>query len=1073
MSRVEIWLLGGFRAQVDGTPVPAGRWSRRSAGALVKLLALSPGHRLHREQVIDALWPDLGLDEAAPRLHKAAHFARKALGLPDALLVRSDLVALCPEHELTVDLTRFLRDATEALTGPDPGVGAADVLAGYGGELLPHDLYEPWTDNPRAHTQEVHRQLLRACGRWDELILLDPSDEEANVSLMRRYAGAGDRSAALRQFERLEQSLRHELGVAPGPEATALRRQLLQEVPAGLDRPAPTDATAVFGRGKVLAELRAVMAEASAGHGRTLLVRGVAGAGKSHFLELARREAVLAGWRAGSGVAATIEGAWPYSPVLEALADLCRRHPTLTDALDDAYREEIERVLSGRELHWSGDGGHQRLFVAAAELVRIAAAGSGAILLVDDVHQADEASLRLLHYLARTVVNERALLLLAYRPLPASVPLQAARTSLLARGAAGEVVLAGLSEDDARGLLTAVAGTPVPDVTVRQAVSRAGGIPRGLVQIATAIRSGRAVDTDLEVEAPALTGLAPEIVDGLRAVAVLGTAFVTDEFVAVLGGDDGAAFGYLDAALDSGAIERTEGGFQMSASTRETLLGRLPAHRLHALHRAAADALQRLHESPGRIGHHLVQAGDTVAAVPHLLAAAETAAALGAYQDALMVLEPLRPVVTGSHRARLLRLRADLLNAVADPGAVAAYREAVEAADPADRPLVRARLGNAAVAAGDLDTAREAVRGLDRGPAATDVSVLLALGQVAYFSGDLAGAAAATEEASARIGGGQNWGVLDLVSLQGLVAHDRGEWFTRLRHELRRTKEAPAIATAVFDSHLCVAEYLLYGPTPYGEVMTLAADLRQTAERAGALRAVAFATTLVGEAALLSGDLPTAERELVEAADLHHDLSASSGEAHTLQRLAELRLVQGDRAEAQRLLGRAVPLARWSPISGHLLQRIHGTLVRAAADPRAARTAVDRAEATFGTDDFCKFCQVMFAVPAAVACAEDGDVEAARRHLATARRSAALWHGTAWEAATVEAEAHVELADGDVAAAGARFAAAAEMFDQAGQPLDAARCRASAVAPAGAAPPATGWTVPPEAGQPTRLPTPT
>ena len=84
---------------------------------------------------------------------------------------------------------------------------------------------------------------------------------------------------------------------------------------------------------------------------------------------------------------------------------------------------------------------------------------------------------------------------------------------------------------------------------------------------------------------------------------------------------------------------------------------------------------------------------------------------------------------------------------------------------------------------------------------------------------------------------GRNWQVLDLVALQGMLAHSRGEWFERLRLELQRTRDTPDLATAVFDGHLCVAEFLLYGPMPYAEVIELATGLRTTAERAGALPA--------------------------------------------------------------------------------------------------------------------------------------------------------------------------------------------------------------------------------------------
>jgi DNA-binding SARP family transcriptional activator len=56
-GNVSIRLLGGFEAFVDGAPVD-GAWRLRKARELVKLLALAPGHRLHREQAMDVLWPD-------------------------------------------------------------------------------------------------------------------------------------------------------------------------------------------------------------------------------------------------------------------------------------------------------------------------------------------------------------------------------------------------------------------------------------------------------------------------------------------------------------------------------------------------------------------------------------------------------------------------------------------------------------------------------------------------------------------------------------------------------------------------------------------------------------------------------------------------------------------------------------------------------------------------------------------------------------------------------------------------------------------------------------------------------
>src|SRR5689334_22912900 len=66
---VSISLLGGFAAVVDGAPLPSNAWRLRKARELVKLLALADGHRLHREQAMDALWGDRGLAAAANNLN--------------------------------------------------------------------------------------------------------------------------------------------------------------------------------------------------------------------------------------------------------------------------------------------------------------------------------------------------------------------------------------------------------------------------------------------------------------------------------------------------------------------------------------------------------------------------------------------------------------------------------------------------------------------------------------------------------------------------------------------------------------------------------------------------------------------------------------------------------------------------------------------------------------------------------------------------------------------------------------------------------------------------------------------
>src|SRR4029077_3703375 len=138
MRDVNLRLLGGFAAEVDGVGVPPGAWRLKKARELVKLLALAPGHRLHREQAMDVLWRHRDPAAAANNLHQAVHVARRALGA-EAIEVRGEVLSLAA----VIDVDRLELAAADARrVGPPAAYGAA--LALYGGELLPENRYDDW-----------------------------------------------------------------------------------------------------------------------------------------------------------------------------------------------------------------------------------------------------------------------------------------------------------------------------------------------------------------------------------------------------------------------------------------------------------------------------------------------------------------------------------------------------------------------------------------------------------------------------------------------------------------------------------------------------------------------------------------------------------------------------------------------------------------------------------------------------------------------------------------------------------------------------------------------------------------
>jgi hypothetical protein len=150
---VRVNLLGGFAASVDGGAVPATAWRLKKARELVKLLALAPGHRLHREVVMDVFWRELAPAAAANNLNQVVHVARRALGA-DAIELRDEVLSLAADVDVDL-LERAAADARRMRTAA--AYGAA--LSFYGGELLPENRYDDWADVRRDELTSLAAEL--------------------------------------------------------------------------------------------------------------------------------------------------------------------------------------------------------------------------------------------------------------------------------------------------------------------------------------------------------------------------------------------------------------------------------------------------------------------------------------------------------------------------------------------------------------------------------------------------------------------------------------------------------------------------------------------------------------------------------------------------------------------------------------------------------------------------------------------------------------------------------------------------------------------------------------------------
>jgi predicted ATPase/DNA-binding SARP family transcriptional activator len=241
---VELHLLGEFSVAVNGAEIPKENWHSKKVRNLIKLLALAPGHHLHRDQVLETLWPDAGMTAAVNLFYQALHAARKILGPTPAaahryLSYHKEILSLCPDDPLWIDVEAFEEQVSIAHQSKSLSdhLRARDL---YQGELLPEDRYETWTLTIRRTVNEQYINLLleiarmyeeqqdyvRAVELLKDIIELDPVCEQAYARLMFLYVRLNHREQALQSYQQLVENLRSELDVAPGQHIVRLYQDI-------------------------------------------------------------------------------------------------------------------------------------------------------------------------------------------------------------------------------------------------------------------------------------------------------------------------------------------------------------------------------------------------------------------------------------------------------------------------------------------------------------------------------------------------------------------------------------------------------------------------------------------------------------------------------------------------------------------------------------------------------------------------------------------------------------------------------------------------------------------------------
>ncbi|TME01187.1 MAG: hypothetical protein E6I80_23305 [Chloroflexi bacterium] len=472
-SRQQEQIMSQLQLSLLGTPVVKHgertlTFSTRKALALLAYLAVEGG--MHpRKTLSESFWPELDAEHGRAALRATLFELRKLLershgpGERAHLLVERDTLGFDQGSPLVLDL-RLVESASKQVgRGIEPLVGQAreallqqleqatrqvrgPFLAGF--TLRDSQFFDDWTRQQREYWHLRVHQLFDALSmlyeragdaaraietvtRW---LSFDPLNEEGYRRLMRLRFSQGDRVGALRAYANGRAVLAEQLQIEPEPETVALAKRIRHTAPVRAPQvrsllpshaspgqpPANLLDGPFLGRMAEFGTLIECYQRVHAGQPQLVLLLGETGIGKT------RLATEFASWAQAQGADVLVGRALqtgrqlPYQPLIDVLRRQLEQEHAPDDLLSDVWLAELSRLLPElRDCYPdlpvpSTDEalGHNRLFEATARLVQVWAGRRPLVLLLDDMQWADTATLDLLLYLARSLAEQPAPVLL-------------------------------------------------------------------------------------------------------------------------------------------------------------------------------------------------------------------------------------------------------------------------------------------------------------------------------------------------------------------------------------------------------------------------------------------------------------------------------------------------------------------------------------------------------------------------------------------------------------------------------------------------------------------------------------
>jgi DNA-binding SARP family transcriptional activator len=724
--------------------------------ALLARLLVDAGRVVSVDSLADALWGDAPPLTVASTIQVHISNLRRLLG-GSTIITRTPGYALdvdghCFDHLLLADAVARARAHRVDERPAEALRAASDALALVRGEPYADVAFEDWAhaevlrlgDLVMSAHEEVHAALLdlgrhrEALPLLESLVAAHPFHERLRAQLMVALYRDGRQVEALRRYADGRRLLIDELGVEPGVELRQTESRVLMQDPTlgapsmsvraaetpqeSTGEPQPADDELV-GREPALATLRAMWQRARTGRLGIVLLEGESGTGKS---ALARRFAGTAGAdgaAVGVGIAHELAGAPPYWPWTNAFRDLAARgwgEHLRAAAAEVPSAGAFSVLIDGLTLEREPLPGQQfQLFSAVAEVLEALGRERPVLLVLDDLHWADQASLDLLQFLGRSQRQSRVLIIATHLPTAGGDALSAMLANVVTESTVEMLRLGPLVGHDVQRLVERLLEQPVDPALGTSIAARTGGSPFLVVELVRQLRAeSGALDLARAAVPTSVRGLVRRRADrlGEHAVEILTIAsFAGAEFddivpARLLQLDQGVVSRVLDDAVADGLLVEVDGrtGYYRFAQqmVRHALYDSVPQRRRAETHvrfgRALVEVLaERADQWAAEIAAHFSQGidvGSAPDAVQWLRTAAAQAIRSQAPSDAVRFLR--RALFVTRSRLRDDRRECEVLVELAAAARLAA--------DPATAQLARERAQRLATRLGEPSLAMRA-----------------------------------------------------------------------------------------------------------------------------------------------------------------------------------------------------------------------------------------------------------------------------------------------------------------------------------------------------------------------------